>query len=448
MLKRLLLKMRENIWFVPSAYTLLASTLALGTVLIDTKFNAQVMPYFPSFMRTSVDLAQTILGTITGALLTMTTITFSTIMVVLTMYSSQFSPRALQNFLNAPSTQRVLGIFMGGFVYSILSLLFMRKQTISNEVISASVAVILAVICLAFFAYFIHMVGRSVQVSRLIRGLTEEVLETIEANNSASEDKSVVMLNEKPPFATSYASLTEFKSGCFGYVQYIHFEELADWAEKEKVVVDIIAPVGSFVGTKSILAMVYHHEKELPEFNLASYFIVDEERSTLQDIEYGIEKIAEIGLRALSPGINDPNTAVRCIHSMGEVLERASHMPSGMMVAYTDKNEPSLFAPKFGMNDYLYAAFSQMSFYGRQDASILNAMLDALLYVARSRQDSDETLGEVHRIAEYVWNRFDHAIFEPLDMERLVNKQKTLLLLTEDDANKSVLPNLSNFQRN
>lgn len=176
MLKRLLLKMRESIWFVPSVYSVMASILALVTVLMDTRFNKQVIDYITPYMRTSVDLAQTILGTISGALLTMTTITFSTIMVVLTMYSSQFSPRSLQNFLNAPATQRVLGIFMGGFVYSILSLLFMRKNSVSHEVISASVSVILAVICLAFFAYFIHKVGRSVQVSRLIRDITEEVL--------------------------------------------------------------------------------------------------------------------------------------------------------------------------------------------------------------------------------------------------------------------------------
>lgn len=431
MLKRLVLKMREKIWFVPTVYSLLALLLAFGTVLIDTKLNAELIDHIPPYILTSVDLAQTILGTISGALLTMITITFSTIMVVLTMYSSQFSPRVLQNFLNAPSTQRVLGIFMGGFVYSILSLLFMRKQSISNEVISASVAVLLAVICLAFFVYFIHQVGRSVQVSRLIRALTDEVIETIEATDRTGEDKSVVMQDEKPPLATLYASMTEFKSNCFGYVQFIHIEQLADWAEKQKAVVDIISPVGSFVGTKSTLAIVYHQE-ELPDYNVASCFTVDEERSTLQDIEYGIEKIAEIGLRALSPGINDPNTAVRCIHAMGEVIERASHMQGGMMISYTNEHKPSLFSPQFGLNDYLYAAFSQMSFYGRQDASILKAMLDALLCIARSRQESAETLREVRRIGDYIWKRFDHANFEPLDMERLDDKQQTLHLLTEE----------------
>lgn len=429
MIKKLVMKMRQSFWFIPSVYSILASFLALGTVLIDTTFNDAVKDYIPTYLRTSVDLAQTILGTISGALLTMTTITFSTIMVVLTMYSSQFSPRTLQNFLNAPSTQRVLGLFMGGFVYSILSLLFMRKQSITHEVISASVAVILAVVCLAFFSYFIHKVGTSIQVSRLIRELVEDVLRTIEDDRTAVKKGPIVTMEEKPSFTISHSRVTEFPSNSFGYVQYMDFDQLADWAAENQAVIDITSPIGTFIGTKSVLATVYHNAA-LSEINIASCFTIGEERSTLQDIGYGIEKIAEIGLRALSPGINDPNTAVRCLHSLGEVLEQASYLPEGFAVMYTTNSEPCLVAPRFNMKDYLYAAFSQMSFYGRQDASVLNAMMDSLIYIVRSRSSSSQTPHEVRRIGEYVWNRFDHSVFEALDTERLLDKQQTLRMLT------------------
>ena len=432
MLRRLVLKMRQSIWFTPSVYSVFASLLAFGTVLIDTTFNAQLKEYIPPYLRTSVDLAQTILGTISGALLTMTTITFSTIMVVLTMYSSQFSPRTLQNFLNAPSTQRVLGIFMGGFVYSILSLLFMRKQSISHEVISASVAVLLAVVCLAFFAYFIHKVGTSIQVSRLIRELAEDVLRTIDDTIEAVQKKPLVTTEEKPFLASSYSHITEIPSHSFGYIQYIDIDKLANWATTHRVVVDITSPIGTFTGTKSVLATLYHNEP-LPEAKLAAHFTIGEERSTLQDIEYGIEKIAEIALRALSPGINDPNTAVRCIHTLGEVLEQASRAPAGMTVMYTETNRPCLMISRFSMKDYLYAAFSQMSFYGRQDASILNAMMDSLLYIARCNPSSTETLQDVRRMGEYIWHRFDHSVFQTLDTEKLVDKQQTLRLLTANN---------------
>lgn len=429
MFKRFVVRMRESIWFIPSIYTILASIFALATVLVDTKYNNALKEYIPSYFRTTVDLAQTILGTLSGALLTMTTVTFSTIMVVLTMYSSQFSPRALQNFLNKSSTQRVLGIFMGGFVYTILSLLFMRKASINHEVISASVGVAIAVICLAFFAFFIHNVGTSVQVSRLIRELTDDVLIALDSEKEGMKENRVVWSEEKPFFAQSFTFVSEVKSGNFGYIQYIEYEKLTKWANEHQAIIDIVKPIGAFCGTHTSIATVYS-QKEISSDNLSSHFILGEERSILQDVEYGIEKIVEIALRALSPGINDPNTAIRCIHSIGEVLQRAALLPGGIAVTYTEENKPCLVAAYPSSEDYFYAAFSQISYYGNEDASILNALLDALLYIARNLED-DKTKKLVQLMTHYAWNHFTHSVLEPLDSARLQEKRQVIDELTK-----------------
>src|SRR5574342_638842 len=148
LVRKIVLRIRESIWLLPGIYSIFAFLLALLVIYID--HNELAEGIVPSFLMTSIDLAQTILGSISAALLTMTTITFSTIMVVLTTYSSQFSPRTLNNFVEDPVTMRVLGIFMGGFVYSTLSLLFMSESWYENNVISATVGVLLAFICLAF----------------------------------------------------------------------------------------------------------------------------------------------------------------------------------------------------------------------------------------------------------------------------------------------------------
>lgn len=428
MIKRLVVRMRQTIWFIPSLYTVLASLLALAMVLVDTKYNNDVKEYIPGYFRTTVDLAQTILGTLSGALLTMTTVTFSTIMVVLTMYSSQFSPRALQNFLNKSSTQRVLGIFMGGFVYTILSLLFMRKASINHEVISASVGVVLAVVCLAFFAFFIHNVGTSVQVSRLIRELTNDVIKALQSEKKGMKDNKVVWSEEKPFFVQSFPFVSEVKSDAFGYIQYIEYESLTKWATEHDAIVDIVRPIGAFCGTQSVVATVYS-QKELDSEKLSSHFTLGEERSILQDVEYGIEKIVEIALRALSPGINDPNTAIRCIHSIGEVLQRATLLPGGVAVTYTEENKPCLVAVYPNAEDYFYAAFSQISFYGKEDVSILNSLLDALLYIARSSED-EETKRLVMQVSNYVWNHFSHSVLEPLDISRVEEKRRLMQVLT------------------
>ena len=427
MLQRLVVKMRESIWFIPSVYTVLASLLALAMVLIDTKYNYELKAYIPEYLRTTVDLAQTILGTLSGALLTMTTVTFSTIMVVLTMYSSQFSPRALQNFLNKSSTQRVLGIFMGGFVYTILSLLFMRKASIDHEVISASVGVVLAVVCLAYFAFFIHNVGTSVQVSRLIRELADDVISALKSEKKEMMETHVVWNEEKPFFVQSFPFVTEIKSGEFGYIQIIEYESLTKWAVENEAVVDVVKQIGAFCGAQTVLATIYS-QKELSTEDLAAHFILGEERSILQDVEYGIEKMVEIALRALSPGINDPNTAIRCIHSIGEVLHRATLLPGGISVTYTKGHEPCVVAVYPNAEDYFYAAFSQISYYGKEDASVLNSVLDALIYIARS-SDNQEIKDLAFQMGNYVWNHFMHDVLEPMDVKRVEEKRQLLQIL-------------------
>jgi uncharacterized membrane protein len=113
----MLLMLRSHFWFIPALYGTFSIIAAGISVYIDSHSNYDL---FPDLLLVNLSLAQTLLSTITSSLLTMTTISFSTIMVVLTTYLSQFSPRTMQDFLTDVHTQRILGVFIGGFVYSLI----------------------------------------------------------------------------------------------------------------------------------------------------------------------------------------------------------------------------------------------------------------------------------------------------------------------------------------
>ena len=81
--------------------------------------------------------------------------------------------------------------------------------------------------------------------------------------------------------------------------------------------------------------------------------------------------------------------------------------------------------------DYFYAAFSQISYYGKEDVSILSALLDALIYIARSSED-EETKRLVMQVSNYVWNHFTHSVLEPMDTSRVEEKRQLLQVLTAD----------------
>lgn len=121
MLAKLRIYFDENkMWFYLAQYMLISFLLALAAILVDIRY-IPILDYVPNIFLTSVELAKLILSTLAGSLLTITTFTFSTIMVVLTMYSSNFSPRVVNNFLTEKITMKVLGIFVGGFFYCILA---------------------------------------------------------------------------------------------------------------------------------------------------------------------------------------------------------------------------------------------------------------------------------------------------------------------------------------
>lgn len=177
------LKMYYNgnkMWVQLGQYILISFLLAIVAILIDTK-TIPGLDYIPNLFLTSIDLAKLILSTLTASLLTITTFTFSTIMVVLTMYSSNYSPRVVSNFLTDKITMKVLGIFVGGFFYCILALFFMRKSFSEYLVVSATIAVIYSVLCILYFVVFVYNVSSSIQATRLIDRLYDESYEIIDA---------------------------------------------------------------------------------------------------------------------------------------------------------------------------------------------------------------------------------------------------------------------------
>ncbi|PFA67025.1 hypothetical protein CN378_11610 [Bacillus sp. AFS015802] len=261
--KQLLMKMRKGIWVVPALYSSASLALAILTVSLDTYWIHKVEPFLPVMMLTSIDLAQTVLSAIASSLLTMTTFTFSTVMVVLTTYSSQFSPRTLQNFVKDKTTMRGLGIFLGGFIYSIISLLFMRQSLEEHLVSSAFIGVLYAIVCLAFFAYFIHHIATSIQISRLIQRLEEEALNVIDYYHSIQQDQDVKPYNTIP---VHYKATSKVPSHTSGFIQYIDFSGLVNEASQNDVLLHFEKGIGDFVKQGETLFTIHSHQKIEEDF--------------------------------------------------------------------------------------------------------------------------------------------------------------------------------------
>ncbi|MEB1807001.1 MAG: DUF2254 domain-containing protein [Bacillaceae bacterium] len=413
MIYNLVLKVRKNIWLIPSAYCVLATVLALFIIWLDTVHGERVEAALPATILISVDLAQTILGIIAAALLTMITITFSTIMVVLTTYSSQFSPRTLSDFVTNKVTMRVLGIYMGGFMYSILSLLFMRED-LEHEVIAGTIGVLFSIVCLAFFAYFIHFVATSIQVNKLISELTRHTLDTVYNRKKPERKTETISITfNKPKLVPEGFTKMEVRSRTFGYIQLFQYDHLLKKAKKDDLYVEIVPAIGTFITTNETIFNVYYQHKK-PKINFHKYVEVGNDRTILQDVDFGIQKVVEVTLRALSPGINDPNTAIDGILHLGKLLAEACKQ-DGNYIAYSDRSVVRVVAHQKTVEEILYVTFYQICHYGREDISIMLATYEALTMIAE--ENNQQIKNKIWMFSQYIDKSFNKEVLQDLDLQ-------------------------------
>ncbi|MBP2027500.1 putative membrane protein [Acetoanaerobium pronyense] len=423
-LMRWLLKLRKSIWVYPIFYSITSLILSIFIITLDSRWILDIENYMPEIFFTSVDLAETVLATIAGALLSMTIFTFSTTMVVLTMYSSQFSPRTVENFLTNKITMQILGVFMGGFVYSIFSLLFMRQSLSEMMVISATIGVIYAIICLVYFAVFVHHVGNYIQASNLIQRLNESSFEKV------SEYKNMVnkwgITRELDIY--EYGVVLSITSKENGYIQLIDYEGIYEVAQETKSTIILEKVIGQFITDDTQIMSI--HVKEISKFEekninqVLSFITIGSEKTDLQDFNFSIQKIVEIALRAISPGINDPNTANHCILMLGVILGKLSDLEKGYLVFEDDNKEGRAIFEAIDFNKELYFTFYQIIYYGNGDISVVLSILKSLRFVMEKASKENRVI--TLKFVNYIMDKIEPNLRKGIDYEMIKSEREEI----------------------
>lgn len=403
MFHKIKLKFHEHTWLVPTLYCVSALILALVTNYIDNHMKQILNERYTIIFTTKPELAKNVLATISGSLLTMTTITFSTIMVVLTTYSSQFSPRILRNFLNNRKTMHILGIFISGFLYSIVSLLLMRNIEPDSNVITGTVAVILACVCIAFFGYFIQFVGKSIQVENLIESIAERTHKLIQEERDKFDDEHVKGAASEPVVPEDYY-VKSIKSGKTGYIQFINREALLKYAQEHDLVIKINVSISDFIYDNTVVFTIYCEKDTLDDIKIevSNYFVFSNQQRELYDFKYSIEKIVDIAVRALSPGINDPNTAIECIHKLSVIVINYYRVDANYALIEDGDGAGRLFYKRISKEAMLELTFLQIIHYGKTDHKLMAKVEYAINNIDNNSAIDKETIERFKR--EHVYN--------------------------------------------
>jgi uncharacterized membrane protein len=343
--------------------------------------------------------ATTLLSVIAGLLVGVMTTLFSMTLATLTFASTQFGPRLLQLFLRDRRTHAVLGTYVATLVYSLVVL-----RAVSNidepplvPRFTISMAMLLVAVCVALILYFGYYVSILIQAPGLIAAVSRDV--------SAYRGRVYPSrMGFAPPIRSSdgpQADLPEgFESDAVpinfrrrGYVQRLDEEHLMRLVLKRDLVLRLTCRPGDYVMPGSRMALVWppgrvdtHLTRELEDqFTLGWY------RTKLQDVEFPINELIEIAIRALSPGINDPFTATQCIDRLADALGgfAVAEFPSAFRCDATgrlriDAGDLPTFA------SLTATCFDGIRQYGQSSVMVSVRLLDALTYVATRAQHLDQ----------------------------------------------------------
>ncbi|MFT2090932.1 DUF2254 domain-containing protein [Paraglaciecola sp. 2405UD69-4] len=322
-------KIRANFWFVPSLMVGMFLMVAILAVYIDYHRLLPSFSFTNLLYKTDTAVIQSLLGTMAAAMITVTSIAFSITIVSLTLASSQFGPRLMRNFMMDKSTQFVLGTFTSTFLFClfIYCTLSFKDPYAYQPGLTILIAVLLTCFSVGVLIFFIHHVAKSIQAENVINDVYLELNERVDQLFPNSQQTEPSNGNCAPIELHDYNWEFEATAQDNGYIQIIVIDNLKELAEKLDLLIELHFVAGDFVVKGQVLATAYGkdiHTKTTQniEPDLLSSIEMGPARTPSQDPVFAIHQLVEIALRALSPGINDPYTAITCVEKLNAILCR------------------------------------------------------------------------------------------------------------------------------
>jgi uncharacterized membrane protein len=375
------LTLRSSLWFVPSVMVLGAVVLALALIRLDLYLPGRAIEGYARLLTTSPEGARAMLGAIAGSMVTVAGVVFSITIVTLSLASSQYSPRVLRGFMKDRTNQLVLGVFVGIFAYCIVVLGAIRTDTLTFvPSIAVLVGGVLALVGIGFLIRFIHHTAMSIQAANIVAAVADETLATIERlyregpdSTRQEEAKSAAGLDDTPAGWRAVAAPET------GYVQRLDHDALVGAAANRDLRLRSERRVGEFVIRGAPLLAVAGTSDVSAELReqLTEAYTIGRERTVDQDPSWGIRQIVDVAARALSPGVNDPTTAVTCIHYVTAVLRRLGEC-SARATAYGRDGRVRLVAAVASHAELAAIAFDDVRAGARGNVTVLKALLDAI----------------------------------------------------------------------
>lgn len=402
-----LLELRASYWFIPSLMVVAAMILSTLTVWLDASIDPSWQREIPFLFSNHPEGARSLLATVAGSMITVAGVTFSLTLLAVSHATSQFGPRLLNNFMRDRGNQITLGTFVATFIYCLLVLRTVRsadesKSGMENSVqvldafvphISISVALVMALCSVAVLIYFIHHVPESIRLTHVVSNVGRQLCDSIDELFPESIAQGVPASHpepEKPVDFDAQAVAVELEHS--GYVQSIDETAVLELARKHDVVIQLKHRPGDFYCAATPLALASPGD-QFPEDarqQLPALFALGDRRTLSQNTMFAVDQLVQVAQRALSPGVNDPQTAIVCLDWLNVGLVQLLHRRSSSAFRFDDDQKLRVFTSELTFHDFCERIFGQMRQYIAADRNTTLYTFHLLKRLKELSTDSDQ----------------------------------------------------------
>ena len=372
-------RVSPSLWFTPGLFVVGAFVLSKVSVAVDQSFGPESPPGW--LLGADPTAAGSLTATVAAATLALVSVVFSTTLVAIQLAGGQYSPRVVRVFVRARITHVTLGLFLATFVVALNALVEISANEDVVPVVTVSMVYLLLLATLGGFITFVHSIAKMLRVQYLLDRVTAEGRRSILAEFGADE-------HYRPaPEPVNSVGTPVRNVGRTGVIQAIDRSGLVALARGLDAWIELLVEAGEYVGRGTPIALVHGSTNAgLSSASVTGRLLFGSERTMVHDPNFAIRQLVDVAVRALSPAVNDPTTAVQAIDRINDLLGTIAGQvdPSGWYVDDVDVVRLKLREARF--DRLIQLSYTEIIRYGADSPQVvrrLHAAFDVLESIAR-----------------------------------------------------------------
>lgn len=377
----------QKFWFIPVVCIVIAIGFAQALVSIDQAGLGLPEPIRGFLVEVGVDGARALLSSV-ATFLGVAGTAFSITISVVSTASTTYGPRLVRNFMRDRNNQMVLGVLVATFVYTLLVLRTIQSATDDGEAfvphLAVNFAILLGTVDVLLFVWFIHHIAESVQVETLSANARGDFERAVSDNWLDASERRVDLID--PP-EEGGATITLGRSG---YLVQVDRQALVDDLTEGRARLRLLKRCGDQVMADEPVAIVWPPERaEAMQDEVRDHLHVAPSRTTVQDVRFAQQQVVELAVRAMSPGTNDPYTAINAIEQVTYGVLSAASRPTSGNTLLDDDLAQRLYVRPVTVSELVDTPFDHIRPYAKQTRIVLTALVDLAARIREVAHDPE-----------------------------------------------------------